>query len=173
MRSTRSVFASVLFGAAASVSGCAPLDDATQTSAESLVLSATPPAPVCNATQQVLECTPTSLRRRVGDGTTSQVTELSASADPLDPVVRTCAVAADCMAAGLPTNSCGGYRYIGINRASATAFTNFSGYCRGLYLTCSPITPIFVADDNRTWTNTKLYARVDCCAGRCVTSAPF
>lgn len=64
MHSPRGVIASVLFGAVASVSGCAPLDDATQTSAESIVLSATPPPPVCNATPQALECTASSLRRR-------------------------------------------------------------------------------------------------------------
>lgn len=107
------------------------------------------------------------------DGLSPQVPELPASTDPIDPVVRTCTVAADCMAAALPTNSCGGYRYLGINRASLTAFNNFTSYCRRLYVTCSPLSALYVADDNRTWTNSKLYARVDCCAGRCVTSAPF
>ncbi|MFO0652314.1 MAG: hypothetical protein U0326_39205 [Polyangiales bacterium] len=172
MRNVRSLFVSVVIGTMVSASACAPIDgDEVASSAQELVLPGT--YSVCASAPHALECTTTSLRRTRDDGSLFPSIRLDATADPLEPVARTCTVTADCMAAAMPTNSCGGYRYIGINRVSATNFNNAAASCLGRYVTCSPYAPSFVADDERTWTSTKVLARVECCAGRCVTAAPF
>ncbi len=172
MRNTRSLFVSVVLGTMVSASACAPVDgDEVASSTQELVLPGT--YSICASVPHALECQSTSLRRTRDTGLSPVVPILDPTADPLDPVARTCTVTADCMAAALPMNSCGGYRYIGINRVSATNFNSAAAACIGRYVACSPYAPSFVADDERTWTSTKVLARVACCAGRCVTASPY
>lgn len=171
MRNHRSAFVPLLV-ALASLSGCAPIDgEELGTSSEALLIPGT--YSVCSSAPQALACQTTSLRRTADWGLSPAAPSFDLSADPFDPVARTCTTTTDCVAAALPTNSCGGYRYLGINRVSLGNFNAYASGCLALYVACSPYQASYTADDDRTWTNYKLQPRVSCCAGRCVTAAPL
>lgn len=161
-----------LLGSTLSVTACAPVDgDATATASADLILAASAPL-VCTSSPQTIACNSTALRQRRDDGLTYVATTPVSTTDPVDPIRRTCAVTSDCLAAALPTNSCGGYRFVGINASSLAAFNTKASQCNSLYVPCSPVVLSNIADDGRTWTS-KAIARVACCSGYCVTAAPL
>ncbi|MFO0602021.1 MAG: hypothetical protein U0324_02550 [Polyangiales bacterium] len=137
---------------------CAPVDDDR---------AATSTAAATACTTVALECNVTRYRTTGGGSTPVPPTY---EATPLDLVQRACTTSFDCGVAYLPLNNCGAYRAYGVNRASLSTFSLSVNYCLAQYVACSPYAYSVVAEDGRYAPKSGAVS-VQCCAGRCATTA--